>query len=122
MDPEEMGSLIIKLLLSIIGRERESFRKFYFCSWKIFQVSQILRRVFHATTGEVETRTSSMGIDSFVVHLRGGEGVTISISGDLPGPPHVVVAHGFPPDNGYGVLHCLYPLVDGVDVHLTLEL
>lgn len=45
------------------------------------------------------------------VHLCGGVSVSVAVPRHLPGPPHIVVADGFPPDAGRGLLKPLHALV-----------
>lgn len=45
-------------------------------------------------------------------HLCGRVSVSIPVSRHLPGPPHIVVANGFPPNAGCGLLKPLHALIN----------
>lgn len=45
-------------------------------------------------------------------HLRGRVSVSVAVSRHLPGPPHIVVADGFPPNAGRGLLKPLHALIN----------
>lgn len=63
-----------------------------------------------------------MRVDSLVVDLRRSVGVSVTVACHLPRPPDVMIADGFPPDAGRGLLHPLYALADVVHIYLVLQL
>lgn len=44
-------------------------------------------------------------------HLCGRICISVAVSCHLPGPPHVVIADGLPPNTGRGLLKSLHTLV-----------
>lgn len=55
-------------------------------------------------------------------HLGGSVGISIAVSGDLPGSSHIVIADGLPPDAGGGLLHTANTLPNTAHIHSVLQL
>lgn len=86
------------------------------------QAPEVARHVFHPAAAVVELPLCHVGVDSLVVHLRGGVSVPIAVAGDLARAPHKVVADGLPPYAGLGLPHPQNSFVHAVHVCLVLQL
>ena len=86
------------------------------------QTFKVTRHVLHPTAAVVKLPLRHMGVHPLVVHLCGGVGVPVAVSGDLPSPSDKVVADGLPPYAGLGLLHPQHALVHAVHVCFALQL